>query len=130
MKRGEAVAAGLKQRYGSTAARRKDQIVNKNVEKPDQFVDKMSFLNFRRRKNKNITQPRAVLAQQLQVWVLLFFLSLFSFSEFLPKTLKILFSQKILIDSGCLGARGGWGAKAPALAARPVSSGLVTVSLV
>jgi len=70
MKRGEAVAAGLKQRYGSTAVRRKDQIVNKNVEKTDLFVDKMSFLNFRRRKNKNITQPRAVLAQQTQDWVL------------------------------------------------------------
>jgi len=44
--------------------------VNKNVEKTDQFVDKMSFLNFRWRKNKNITQPRAVLAQQPQDWVL------------------------------------------------------------
>ena len=31
MKRGEAVAAGLKQRYGSAAARRKDQIVNKKM---------------------------------------------------------------------------------------------------
>jgi len=34
--------------------------------------------------------------------------------------------EKILLDFGCLarGARGGCGSKAPALAARPVSSGL------
>jgi len=36
----------------------KNQTVNKNVGKTDQFVNNMSFLNFRRRKNKNMTQPR------------------------------------------------------------------------